>query len=59
MKEGREVTRDPRAQKRGLLGKVQWDGIHDLVVSPSSVLEPLLPPERVLRNVDGTGDGQV
>lgn len=61
MREGEEVIRDPRAQERGLWcrynGMAQRDGIQDLAVSPSSVLEHLLLPDKVLRRVDGWGSG--
>lgn len=35
----------------------QRDGIHDLAVSPGSVLEHLLLPDKVLRKVVGWGPG--
>lgn len=38
-------------------GMAQRDGIHDLAVSPSSVLEHLLLPDKVLRRADGWGSG--
>lgn len=48
-----EKRGDSRRSEEGLVGWVKWDGIYDLILSPSPVLGILALPERVLRKVDG------